>query len=430
MMSDKIGLLIPDIKPQKFLGILLVNSRWIYLTTFFVLSFSSHFTFVVSGFRVRPEYILTLVGLILLLLLGRLPRMTIIPGWGFLVLWIIINFGSSLITAPVLKESIKSLILIVAGSLTLWCLTYLGKKESSKTTKLYMNIWFLSIILGIIGIGIDIALGTNYFSGTSNDVVAYRSARGLYWEANFYGISSMMLGIVYLDQWITKSTQTDRFLLPWRLVVCILAVLLSGTRSAQLTFFVGALILLSMRYRKARNWILRTIGILTVVILGLSLLISGTIHTSYTDRIIGTFTTPELSSSYTGRLYLASIAIGQMPNHWWIGHGTNTFGQFNPVFDDQGNVVYGQLGGYLGILPVTVLYDTGIIGLLVMAFWLISHFWNCFRLPRLRIDNPRLWSFTFASLLMFITFFSTNGLLISFPWVHMAMTLVVRSEQT
>jgi len=119
------------------------------------------------------------------------------------------------------------------------------------------------------------------------------------------------------------------------------------------------------------------------------------------------------------------IGWEQTSGHIWLGHGTNTFGQFNPVLDDQGQVIYGRLGGYLGSFPLSVLYDTGVIGVLLVLGWLGSHHRAAFRWSRAPRAPRRLWSFAFASVLMFTTFFTSDGTLLSFPWVHMGMTTIL-----
>jgi hypothetical protein len=129
---------------------------------------------------------------------------------------------------------------------------------------IYLNIWFLAILIGILGTIFDSFAGTDYFSASLLDYVLVRRTFGTFYEPNFYGISAMMLGLILLDeQFLAKAGKPKPI---WWLGVCILAIVMSGTRSAQIAFLAGALWIWLTRSRLTRKtFLLWGIGIFGII---------------------------------------------------------------------------------------------------------------------------------------------------------------------
>lgn len=394
----------------------------LYLAAIFALAFATRHQPALAGVNVRPEYVLVAIGWLCLSVSGRIPRVTAVAGGGSLLAWIALNVASSVIGAPSLATSAKDALLLLAGVLTMVMVAYVGKRSLHDVVHWYLQILFVAILLGVIGTIVDVVTGSSYFSEIYEDVVVYRRTHGTFYEPNFYGISSMMLAVILLDDWERERKVAGSGSTLWRFAVCLVGVLISGTRSAQLTLVVGVVSVLVIRGRLTRRRVLTAFAGLVGGILVSTLLLTGVLRTSYTDRLIGTFTDPSSSATIIGRLGIMDTALEQVPDRLWVGHGTNTFGQFNPSLNPEGGVFSGRSGNYIGSMPVAVLYDTGILGALLVAAWLARYHLWAFSLSRRRGAPDRLWPLAVSSALMFVAFVSTSGIWLSFPWVHMGVT--------
>jgi hypothetical protein len=392
---------------------------FVYLSLIFVFSFSSRYTLGIAAFNVRPEYVLVGIGLVFLVLSGHLP---LFPpkGRNFLFGWLTVGLFSSLVAPPSISEGLKNFLLILAGALTLTLVAYVGQRSRKDVLSIYLNIWFAAILIGVLGTVFDVFAGTQLFSQSYFDLIDLRRTFGTFWEPNFYGISSMMLGIILLDERLHNSPIKPKPL--WWLLTCILGVIMGATRSAQIAFAVGVLVLWLFRSRLTRrNLYLLAVGVLISAFWG-ALIISGIFIPQTVQRFFVTFANLEGSSSIVGRLSVDEVALRQVPDYLWFGHGADAFGQFNSESS------LGGLFAYLGDFFTELLYDTGIVGTALACCWLMLHHLAAFRLSGGRNAPPHLWSFAFSSVLMFVTFGATSGVFISFPWVHMGMTAMLLSD--
>ena len=396
-----------------------------YLVAVVFLSCTARFQPVLGAVHLRPDYLLVAVGYGFLALAGRLPRLRDVPGGRLLACWLVVNLLSSCVTALDVAASLESLMLLVGGVMTLVTVCYVARRIGPGGFRMYLDVWFVAIAVGVFGTVGDVLAGTNYVSNNYEDVVAYRRTVGTFFEPNFYGISAMMLAIICFDEWLNSPSHR---IVPWRLVVCVIGVVISGTRSAQLCLVLGMLIVLGARIRSSRlAFSIAPLGAAAATLIVVFIL-GGVITTSYTDRLIAPLLEGGSSSSLSGRVAQAEIALAEFPEEPVFGHGTNSYGQFNPTFASSGNAVYGRLGSYIGILPLIVLYDTGCVGAILVLGWLIIWHKAAFVSGRRPSFHPLLWSATLAAALMFLAFFATSGLFVSFGWVHMGMTTAMLTE--
>ena len=150
-------------------------------------------------------------------------------------------------------------------------------------------------------------------------------------------------------------------------------------------------------------------------------MLSGIFVPQTVQRLLVTSANLAGQTSIVGRISVDEIALSQVPDYLWFGHGTNAFGQFNSVSSLAG------LPPYLSDFFSELLYDTGMVGAALACGWLILHHLSAFRLAGRQNAPPHLWSFTFSSALMFTTAVATSGIYISFPWVHLGMTAMLLS---
>lgn len=155
--------------------------------------------------------------------------------------------------------------------------------------------------------------------------------------------------------------------------VIVLGVLFAGTRSAWLALLaIGALALLNLVRRKS-PWSMVVAGLLGCVGIAGPFLIStlastGLLGPEITYRLLNLLESDAGTGAYRIDNYELAFADLKMWDSWGTGLGANTFSQYHTI-DSTGSEP-----AYLGSLWVTLIYDSGFVGLglfliMYVAIW-------------------------------------------------------------
>lgn len=193
------------------------------------------------------------------------------------------------------------------------------------------------------------------------------------WEANLFGAVMMAFSLVSIAEYKSRSL--------WSLlclIVCHAGLLLAYTRVSILGYFVGLWLYCHMLgYRKMRKVlsIVIVIGV-SMVVLQLMKVGAGTVDENAYMRL----------SSLTPRLFALQQAFEDIKLSPIIGNGTYSIDFMHP----GGAVVVGaseEAKGWISILPVAVLHDSGVIGFLLFQWFLIIVFRDGYRSVRLLAER-------------------------------------------
>jgi O-antigen ligase len=122
------------------------------------------------------------------------------------------------------------------------------------------------------------------------------------------------------------------------------------------------------------------------------------------------------TSSFTGRLAVAKLAIKGWLKRPIFGNGTGSY-----LF------IFGAMaGGWIGNLPLHVLFDTGIVGLLLLLVALVAASRpaiRALRSPAVAWETTHyvLFGLVAAGVALIVTYEFTDGTWLGFTWVFFGM---------
>jgi hypothetical protein len=321
-------------------------------------TFATRFTIDVVGLNLRPENVLVVALLVALLACPQSPRSvrTVISRGpvlllGAYVLWL------SVVSALIPPDPLASLaivgwlaldwlllVVLVASFIHAGSLEDTGTKWASVTFAIATVLYFVG---DSIGFGVQEAHDT---------VAGVKSAHGLAHEANILGSTAA----IWLFIVITSPSRAEGW--SRKLVVPLgsFILIVSFTRSAVVALLVGlAWWGFAEGYRARRQLMARTGVVLIVAVAALVAL------PSLGAPVLTKFARIAKVNEATGKARVDSVSQGmedlELSGHGWVtGLGANSFGQRHSAFTAQGSE------GYLGVLPVQLLYDGGIVGVLLL----------------------------------------------------------------
>jgi hypothetical protein len=365
-----------------------------------------------GGFNLLPEHFL-ICGVLVVLVL-RMPATILRPPSAFealLLMWIGWNGVVSFLFAPEPQRSLPIVAWLLLSWVILWVVRgYLLHAASDDAD-------YLRRALLVVGAGagfLAFVLWILAFAGLSVPGVQPEpytrtvAARGLSYEANILGSQELFIVVAALAY--VRSGRRKVSPVTWAgLGVGILS---SMTRAV----WVAAIVVVGLEWMRRRHSESVADGAdgaigkrAWVLLLGLALL--PFLFVSASNPIAARFRGSLDLSSGTAQLRLGGVkdALGDMKGTAVItGLGTNSFGQRHR------NVLFADQRGYLSVLPLVVVYDTGIIGgALVVgacAAFLLK--------PRAAVDRRYARMFL---IVLLITGSSTNPLWFGIAWVMFAI---------
>jgi O-antigen ligase len=397
----------------------LLLTRWPYgaLLVLIGASVMPRFFVEISGWNARPEHfavaIVSVAFGLWLLRHKREMRLEKLDYW--LVAYVVINyassaFGSSEPSATLRWALMNNLAilpyflirLLVRDLETLgrafWILLSVGIAESAYGILCYASRQVLGTIAGV-------AIGMY----ESNLTVPYGSMV----EPNLFGAYAACCAVMFLALYLCEGQHRFGCLVCF--LVASLATVLSYSRGALFALLValGWVFWKARRLKKTRRNILSTFILAFALILAMA---SSVMGGGLLKRFGNLYQQGLEDETTVGRRLMIQAALQDVPEHPLLGSGTNSLGLSFDVGGARGQ------GAWVGIVTVRILHDTGLLGLTVLAGFLVS-LWRRIR-RGLRGGNshvPMLIALTAGALLYGISFHFTDGTMVAFCWVHLGL---------
>lgn len=328
------------------------------LTTLLVIltAFSgAAFILPLGGVNLRPETLLIPVALVSAVVHGKLGRFVYWmtrPFSLWLLAFIAVSAAVSVLNAPDVGSSLNIVawyllnLIVLALALTAW-----GDDRAA----LYVRLKFcaaLTVVSSLVGWLVLQATGVEWLAVMDADSGA--RATGISFEPNILaGYAALWLYIL-----ITQAKRPSRG--EWWLIAgCVVVIPLTGTRAAIVALVAGlAVVLLAMP-----RLIPRLVPI--AVLAGVGLVVIVALYPAIVTDTFARFTDLAFSNQTATFRYdvwdTAWLDISSSGN-WVFGHGTNTYGQWHYLSTDPTKTT----PGYLGNLPLQTLYDTGVLGVVLL----------------------------------------------------------------
>ena len=322
-----------------------------------VMTFITRFRVVVGGFHFLPEHLVLVAALVSLAMSTRFSRaLSVLRLPPVLLLGLFIAWAGivSFLRAP---DRVSSLAIVGWLALDWLILVFaLSQVNGSETIERVGSAAAVGAAIAAIGLWLLSSAGLIAFGVQHDPLTGASAAYGLSFEANI--LASTLAIWLFL---ILTGSASARFRV---IALCLLgtALLLSLTRAAIIGLVLGLVVWALFEGDVARRQALRAMVVAAAAIAILSV-VAPTVARPFTTKLGAA----AAFGSGTGELRLESWtqALGDIhgPADLVMGLGLNTFGQrhLDPTAPEL------DRNYYLGNLPLEILYDTGLVGVLLLG---------------------------------------------------------------
>jgi hypothetical protein len=320
---------------------------------------------------------------------------------------VLLNVISTLVNSPDLKSSFDIVGWLFMDTILLWSL--LQVPEAMLRRAVLRTGMSCALVMAVLAIG----LWTLAEAGGPQIGVQPDTAYGGYaayvfsYEANIAAGLLVLWGLVALAS--LRSAASVTWVNRAAAVICPLALIATDTRAAIIAYIAGVAVL------AVRGGVLRfrhfVIGVVIVTLVVAVLSLGGQSgQLASTAKKLSDYS---LTSGDGGlRLQGASVAFHDMSEQQAVlGLGTNSFGQrhFNPTLPGL------DVPGYLGALPLQIVYDAGCIALVCVIYVMLL------ALPRKRRARSLGYAMAIAYLIISL---ATSPFWFSFTWIFVALGIL------
>ena len=442
---------------------------FIFLSLFFE---SEQFSIFIANFRIRPINYFIFIIFVCMISRAIFKKDNFkntpldIPIFLYLCTNIIaINY------APDFFRAYKIFILLLSLVITYYIVVKLldGNKKFDILFDMFLVIGFLEISFGLYQFfaaylnqvfGLIMPVGPKGIMHAEYINFSFGRPYGTFVEPDWYGAICMFFAVVFLVLFFSKSEKRRGFHLAG-LVISLTGLLLSFVRACWISLAIAIIIiiLLNIRFKFLEVKFKRIVTLLCIIIAVILFLFSLTnssilsvftknqkalsavedsnISETLTDRFSSGETHADFGKNNT-RLLQWKQSIKLFLDSPVIGHGPGSFGVLG-LFEGENiryynslveNKVISENSKFDPNIILTILEDTGISGLICFIFLAFYFFkYNVIYLKNKNILNKnRCFSFFVGLIALFVSYFFTTGLWISFTWVILAMNISMLSK--
>lgn len=342
-----------------------------------------------------------------------------------LVVYLIVAFAASWLSAPSLSESLKFLALMAFGVVLFWFVRVIvatGAREFERAVVSLMVIGTAAMLYGIVAwllypFGINLGVQTYVLQNFET-----WSPYGTLWDANTFGIFAMALALVLMTLWFDAQFASQRVWLSVGIVIALVAMALSLTRTAWIG--LGAGVLLLVLISPQRRWAI-ALGGAALLLVALALVVNSALAGA--DVSAGSWERLLTSQSIFFRLDGYARAWNDWLDNPWLGNGVNVFAQKYTAYAGQRD--------WISNFVLMTLHDTGIVGFSLLVGWLA---WLGYTIVRaLRAARPgRVKTFVLALSLayaaLWVAYQGTTLFWLGWNWVFLGLlaggVIVLKAE--
>jgi len=321
---------------------------------------------------------------------------------------------SSLLYAPVLTESLKYLALMVFGMALYWVVRALAFKLDALTRGV---LTLIGVAVAVSAFGIiawllfpfGVNLGVQIYSvGTFTTFSPY----GTLYDSNTLGMYAMAAVLLQAALILDPQFARWRIALSAGILVTLVAVALSLTRTAWIGLSVG--LFLIVLFSPRRRWALALGGAAVVLVLG-ALVVNSALAGG--EESLADFSLARLltSRSILFRLDAYARAWNDFVASPLLGNGVNTFAQ-----------KYTSPAGardFISNFVLMTLHDTGIVGALLLGAWLLQLGWGTWQALRTEQGRARtfLLALAVAYVALLVTYQSVSVFWLGWNWIYLGL---------
>ena len=384
----------------------------------------------IGGLKARPEHVICGILCISILFLRKKRSQPIPWIWPdyLLMAYAALNLFSSLFMSIDPRQTIKWALQQVLVIFAYFFLRVLVEDRAGlhKAVMALLTVGAATVTYGIICFYSNLLFGTE-FGMTIGQYGDTPAPYGLQYEANLLGSYSGALAVMMLVIYLYDHRR--RFLVGFALAFAGMAISLS--RGALGATFIGlsGVAVFSIKKKLLTRQLLVSIAKATFCAL---LVVLPAVVPQYAERFntmdIGE---PAVDPNTLTRIVQVTSAFDEITKHPFLGGGTSSF---QLAFDWQSLGEEWEEQGWIGNTEMRVLHDTGIVGLVIFAAFLVSLYRRSRKALKIE-SNPELVALLASALVYCVSFQATEGTLLAFSWVHLgligcAISIFVASEKS
>lgn len=384
----------------------------------------------IGGLKARPEHVICGILCISILFLRKKRSQPIPWIWPdyLLMAYAALNLFSSLFMSIEPRQTLKWALQQVLVIFAYFFLRVLVEARSGlhKAVMALLAVGAATVTYGIICFYSNLLFGTE-FGMTIGQYGDTPAPYGLQYEANLLGSYSGALAVMMLVIYLYDHRR--RFLVGFALAFAGMAISLS--RGALGATFIGlsGVAVFSIKTKLLTRQLL--VGIAKATFCALLVVLPAVVP-QYAERFntmdIGE---PAVDPNTLTRIVQVTSAFDEITKHPFLGGGTSSF---QLAFDWQSLGEEWEEQGWIGNTEMRVLHDTGIVGLVMFAAFLVSLYRRSRKVLKIE-SNPELVALLASALVYCVSFQATEGTLLAFSWVHLgligcAISIFVASEKS
>jgi len=370
----------------------------------------------IGGLKARPEHVICGILCISILFLRKKRSQPIPWIWPdyLLMAYAALNLFSSLFMSIDPRQTIKWALQQVLVIFAYFFLRVLVEDRAGlhKAVMALLTVGAATVTYGIICFYSNLLFGTE-FGMTIGQYGDTPAPYGLQYEANLLGSYSGALAVMMLVIYLYDHRR--RFLVGFALAFAGMAISLS--RGALGATFIGlsGVAVFSIKKKLLTRQLLVSIAKATFCAL---LVVLPAVVPQYAERFntmdIGE---PAVDPNTLTRIVQVTSAFDEITKHPFLGGGTSSF---QLAFDWQSLGEEWEEQGWIGNTEMRVLHDTGIVGLVIFAAFLVSLYRRSRKALKIE-SNPELVALLASALVYCVSFQATEGTLLAFSWVHLGL---------
>ncbi len=423
----------------------LFGARCGLLAALITTCFIDRFTFRLGPVDIRAEQLaaLLVLGAIIFWVVSRRSHWTLLRpslAEALLGVWFALSLISTLTSAPDVSRSLKAVALLLISSLGLLLPRRLLNHEEDPgreshlfppppggglgwgATQVQLDLAVKLLLLAFAseaayGIGAFLAhvFGSTISLG-ANGATGHLNSYGTLWEPNVFGAFSAAGAVAWA--WLGPRYFSHAWI---GIAACLGGTLVSFTRAAWLAALVVLAISLFGPVRRRANLRQLALGIVGTAVIALAVFGAEQVADYYPQApgsppihasSRGLFALLINAIDVIGRLDQVPVVLKDLGHRPLLGNGTASYGERHPIA--------GQPEQHIANLELTVLNDTGVIGLLVFAAFGVALAQAAWR----RRHDPIVAGLGVSTLLIVITNTATETTELMITWLMLGLVLI------
>jgi hypothetical protein len=293
------------------------------------------------------------------------------------------------------------------------------KEQLDKAMTWYLWVGVLEAVFGIL-----CAIGHSFF-GTSTGITLFfylsfiPGVHGSLWEPNIFGSYCACFAVMCLYYFLAQQHKGWNLWYLAGVAVTTIGISLSLARQGWVCLiYVGGMILFfHLRRRGIRR---KRLAVVVVGLLAALIAAIVSMNNEGSERLASL--TPEQAAqdpTVLRRAGLVALAIDDITLHPVVGLGSSSFQLLYLGEDDS----YQGVGdAWLGTFFFRILHDTGIIGSILLGWFMINLVIRCWRVQRRRSSRDvAVGALSAAGVVMLIAYQLTDASTLAFTWVHLGL---------